>query len=120
MVQGSLSLRINRPVRLITHFCLESMLRMNGVVPPLLCTFMAWVEELYRNTWREKFIRHRIQYLFQKFFLFRQYRHIRRQVNAFLPLGDETQGNFQGKDVSAEAESTTFSELNERCFDEHV
>jgi hypothetical protein len=36
---------INWPVRLTTHFCLESILRMNGVVPPLLCTFVACVQE---------------------------------------------------------------------------
>jgi hypothetical protein len=55
-----------------------------------------------------------------KSFLFRQYRHIRRQVNVFSLLGEETQGNFQGKNVSTEAESVAFSELNERCFEEHV
>lgn len=55
----------------------------------------------------------------QKVFLFRNFRHIRHQGNVFSPLGDETQGNFQGENACSEAESTVFSEINERCF-EHV
>lgn len=60
------------------------------------------------------------QILSRTFFLSRQYRHIRRQVNVFSPLGDETQGNFQWENVSTEVESMAFSELNERCFEEHI
>ena len=70
------------------------------------------------------------------FFLFRQYRHIRRQVNVFSSLGngtqgnfgdgtqrnfgDGTQGNFQWKNVSTEFESMAFSQLNEICLEVFV